>query len=159
MNRTGCSFTSVLVCLVLTWAAASGCAPANRSIHRWGIYETLIYEASVKPGTADPISAAQRLQADIERTQAGGQSVPPGVHAHLGYLYYNQGDLGAARVEFLTERELYPEATVFVDGILARMRSAVSREEGARVTGIEGGDLALPPSQGQTQTSAVGVGP
>jgi hypothetical protein len=48
--------------------------------------------------------------------------VPPGVHAHLGYMYYLQGNTGAAYQEFMTERELFPESATFVNGIQQRLR-------------------------------------
>lgn len=76
----------------------------------------------VRPGKADPTTQIARLEADVERTEAGGRRVPPGVHAHLGYLYYGQGQIDAAYAEFVTEKTLFPESSVFIDGILARMR-------------------------------------
>ena len=75
----------------------------------------------LKPGEADPATQVDLLVQDIERAQASDQRVPPGVHAHLGYLYFNQGKLDLSREEFMIEKRLFPESTVFIDGILERM--------------------------------------
>jgi len=90
-------------------------------MYHWGSYEDLIYRMYVQPGKATPQIQIAQLTEDIERAAAGGQQVPPGVHAHLGYLYSMQGDPDAARRELEVEKALYPEAATFVDGLLARM--------------------------------------
>ena len=113
MQRTLCAWT--IASLVL--ATLTSCA--TPPLYRWGIYEDLIY-ASHK-GESDPVTDALRLAEDVARTDAEGLAVPPGVHAHLGYLYYTQGDLGLARAHFDRERQLYPESASFIDGILGRM--------------------------------------
>jgi hypothetical protein len=100
---------------------AAGCAEKPQ-IYRWGIYEELVYEMYAKPGAADPDTQVVRLSEDIARTQSEGKRVPPGVHAHLGYMYYLSGNAEAALDEFATERALFPESASFIDGIFARLR-------------------------------------
>ena len=100
---------------------ASGCA-GKPEIYRWGVYEDLVYEMYAEPGTADPDTQVAKLSEDITRTQSEGKRVPPGVHAHLGYMYYLTGNADAAVAEFATERELFPESAVFIDGIFLRLR-------------------------------------
>lgn len=101
-------------------AAAAGCATPEAH-YRWGVYEDLVYEMYARPGEADPGTQAAVLSEDVARTLAEGKRVPPGVHAHLGYVYYQQGLAEAARQEFLTEKQLFPESAVLIDGILERM--------------------------------------
>jgi len=100
----------------------SGCSGQSSALYRWGDYESVLYDMYIRPGKADPTTQIARLTEDITRTQGAGQRVPPGVHAHLGYLYYGQGQLDAAYEEFTTEKSLFPESAHFVDGILARMK-------------------------------------
>ncbi|VAW80892.1 hypothetical protein MNBD_GAMMA15-1268 [hydrothermal vent metagenome] len=100
----------------------SGCATQKPPIYRWGEYEQLVYEMYAKPGKADPGTQVAKLSEDIARTQSEGKRVPPGVHAHLGYMYYIQGNESSAMSEFALERELFPESTVFVDGMLSRLQ-------------------------------------
>jgi hypothetical protein len=100
---------------------SSACAQPT-TLYRWGEYESLVYDTYMRPGKADPTTQIAKLNEDIERTKAEGQHVPPGVHAHLGYLYYGQGQLDAAYEQFTIEKTLFPESTVFIDGVLARMK-------------------------------------
>jgi hypothetical protein len=102
--------------------AVTGCAKPQ-PIYRWGIYETLIYESYTTADGSIPGTHSARLSEDIARTQAEGRRVPPGVHAHLGFLYYSQGEIDAARAQFISEKELFPESSTFMDGILARMEN------------------------------------
>lgn len=102
-------------------AALALSACASPSLYRWGIYEDLIYQGYRNPGSSDPVTDAARLAADVERTEAEGARVPPGVHAHLGYLYFEQGDAERAAAHLRRERELFPESATFVDGLLERM--------------------------------------
>jgi hypothetical protein len=99
----------------------SACAQPT-PLYRWGEYEPLVYDMYMRPGKADPATQIAKLNEDIERTNAEGLHVAPGVHAHLGYLYYGQGQLDAAYEQFTLEKTLFPESTVFIDGVLGRMK-------------------------------------
>jgi hypothetical protein len=100
--------------------AAAGCAQ-NQLLYRWGSYESGLYDMYLRPGKGDPGTQIAKLTEDIERARAENKNVPPGVHAHLGYLHYTQGQVERARDEFLIERQLFPESAVFIDGVIARM--------------------------------------
>jgi hypothetical protein len=108
--------------LAIAFAAlASACAQPT-SLYSWGQYESLVYDMYMRPGKSDPTTQIAKLNEDIERTNAEGQHVPPGVHAHLGYLYYGQGQLDAAYEQFTIEKKLFPESATFIDGVLTRMK-------------------------------------
>ena len=111
---------SLLAVVSFLAATAIGCA-GPPPLYRWGIYEDLMYQSYKNPSESDPIADAARLAEDIERTTTEGKAVPPGVHAHLGYLYAAQGDFGRAHSHFNRELELYPESKTFIDGMLSRM--------------------------------------
>src|SRR5438045_8604590 len=98
--------------------ALSACV--RPALYSWGRYEDMIYQMYLKPGEADPVTQAAKLTEDIEKAGAEGKLVPPGVHAHLAYLHYQQGNLGAARQESNTEKTPVPECAPFLDGVLAR---------------------------------------
>ena len=102
----------------------SACAQSKPPLYRWGAYENLLYDMYARPGKAEPGVQIARLTEDIERTHAEGKRVPPGVHAHLGYMYYTQGNETAALEEFATERELFPESATFIDGMESRLRGS-----------------------------------
>ena len=104
--------------LALFVAAALGCAGSG-SLYSWGRYENVLWESYQAKG--DPAMHAAMLEDDVRRAAAEGQRVAPGVHAHIGFLRFASGDLGAAREHFLTERELFPESQVFIERVLDRM--------------------------------------
>ncbi len=106
---------------VLITLALGACAPNTR--YYWGRYETSVYRLEVDAD--DPGAVQQSIDAlneDIERARSRDQPLPPGFHAHLGYLYAVQGDLGQAVGHFEQEKALYPESTAFIDGLLARLK-------------------------------------
>lgn len=108
--------TMIVVAVVLL----TGCAE-KQALYRWGVYEALLYDLYAKPGRADPGTQVVKLSEDVTRTQAEGKRVPPGVHAHLGYMYYLQGNTAEAQRQFATERARFPESSTFIDGILKRL--------------------------------------
>lgn len=107
------------VLLALPALVVAGCAP--RQLYHWGHYEELIYEMYTAPGKAEPTVQVDKLSRDVAEAHAEGRRVPPGVHLHLGYMFFLQGNAPAAREELRTEKQLFPESTVFVDRLLVPM--------------------------------------
>lgn len=99
----------------------SGCAAKPKPLYYWGEYEDLVYAMYVAPGEADTLTQIAKLNEDIQKTHDNGQRVPPGIHAHLGYMYSIIGNTGASLGEFETEKQLYPESSVFIDRIIGKL--------------------------------------
>ena len=93
-------------------------------MYYWGEYEQLIHDAYVKPGSADPQTQINTLTTDLQKTEAAGKKVPPGIYAHLGFLYAMQGMKAESKEAFMVERSLYPESIVFIDGLLNRAKKS-----------------------------------
>jgi len=100
-----------LVWLVAATAAVAGCA-TPRTLYTWGNYEELIYASYVTPDKLPPQS---------QQSRATNKRMPPGWHAHLGYLYYQLGKPDEARRELSTEKAEFPESAVFMDRLLANL--------------------------------------
>jgi len=100
----------------------SGCASAPKSTYYWGGYEKLIHDMYVDPGSIDPAIQIAQLTGDIQQAQNNSQPSPPGVHAHLGYMYSLQGNVELSTAEFLEEKKLFPESASFIDGMLMRAK-------------------------------------
>ena len=83
-----------------------GCA-TSESLYYWGDYEDLIYQMYIEPGAADTATQVAKLKEDINKVSAAGKPVPPGLHAHLGYMYFLQSDVHAAVLEFETEKKCF----------------------------------------------------
>jgi hypothetical protein len=114
---------AALLCLPL---AACG---SSRSLYAWGEYEESVYAVCAEPDAIDVGREIERLVQLVKASAEAKVDVAPGVHAHLGYLYSLQGDLDSATAAFLSERELYPESTVFIDGLLARIGASTGPQQ------------------------------
>jgi hypothetical protein len=106
--------------LAAALCALNGCAA--KPVYYWGHYDELVYEMYANPGKADPGTQVTVLTEDIDKAHAQGMRVPPGVHAHLAYMYYQLGNQGSAEKELQAEKTLFPESTTFVDGMLQRLK-------------------------------------
>ena len=104
-------------------AVLAGCAaqPPPRTLYTWGSYEELIYASHAAPGKAAPAQQVEILEKDYQVARAANKRMPPGWHAHLGYLYYQLGKPEQARQELLTEKAEFPESQVFMDRLLANL--------------------------------------
>jgi hypothetical protein len=101
--------------------ALAGCATHEPTIYSWGSYEELIYVSHAEPGKMPPESQVDVLEKDYQQARAANKRMPPGWHAHLGYLYYQLGKADQARQELITEKAEFPESAVFVDRLLANL--------------------------------------
>ena len=110
---------TALVALLALFAA--GCATPSPSRYAWGSYEEVVYVAQAKPGTLPPEAQIEQLEKDRLAARAANQRLPPGWHAQLSYLYYQTGHADLARDELLAEKTAFPEASTFVDRLLANL--------------------------------------
>jgi hypothetical protein len=110
-----------LIWLVAGAALLAGCATPPRTLYSWGSYEELIYVSYASPGKVAPESQIEILEKDYQQARAANKRMPPGWHAHLGYLYYQHGKPDQARQELLTEKAEFPESVVFMDRLLANL--------------------------------------
>ena len=105
-------------------ALVAACDPGPKKPtlnYDYGVYDDLVYDMYANPGEATPEVQIERLAAEIEQTRSRGRPVPPGVHAHLGYMHYLTGNTDAALIEFEAEQAAYPESTTFIEGITGRL--------------------------------------
>lgn len=108
------------LCLPLMGAAlVSGCATAPAPLYHWGTYEAELY--SHFKGES-PELRLQRLEAQLQDTQASGATPPPGLHATLGMLYAQLGRLDQSIAALEREKALFPESSPYMNHLLARAR-------------------------------------
>ncbi len=119
-SRAGACNRIILSILLSAWLFV-GCAAPPKPLYYWGEYEDLLYSMYLHPGEADTTTQVAKLTEDMQKTRDNGQLVPPGVHAHLGYMHYRLGNAGSALAEFTTEKLLYPESTVFMDQLIKQL--------------------------------------
>jgi hypothetical protein len=61
------------------------------------------------------------MEEDMHKAASANKPLPPGFHAHLGNLYYQMGKSDLAVQEFEKEKAQFPEATVFMDRLIAKL--------------------------------------
>ena len=98
-----------LTCLALFALLFAGCNQPDtpRSLYYWdGTYNNALYTYLNEGGdTNEQISHLENLvQTSIQK----GYKVAPGLYAHLGLLYLNNGNLGIANVNFDKEVQNFP---------------------------------------------------
>jgi hypothetical protein len=101
--------------------ALSACA-TQPALYSWGSYEEVIYASYAAAGDVPPEQQIEVLEKDFQVARAKQLRMPPGWHAHLGYLYYQVGKTDQARQEFATEKTEFPESAVLVDRLLANLQ-------------------------------------
>jgi hypothetical protein len=107
------------VILCITVLLLAGCA-SNKNQYYWGEYEDLVYKNHHIPGDVSPSVQIETLLADIDKAEASGKRVAPGVYAHLGFMYAADGNKELALQSLIKEKELFPESATFIDGIIQR---------------------------------------
>jgi len=101
----------------------AGCISTPQNTYYWGNYEKVLHDMYVKPGEATPQVQITTLTTDIQQAENQGKPIAPGVYAHLGLMYSIEGNVGAAEDAFNQEKALYPDSTVLIDGMLARVKN------------------------------------
>lgn len=115
------AITTARALLLLIVLTATGCA-VKPDHYYWGHYEPLIYDMYLRPGSADAPTQIEKLTTDIGQANSLGRPVPPGVYAHLGFMYAIAGNIAKAEESFNQEKALYPESEVLLDGMMKRAR-------------------------------------
>jgi hypothetical protein len=108
--------------LLLGALLLGGCQTAVRPLYYWGNYEAQLYQTYKNPEKAGPAVQAEKLEEDLAKAAAKNLQPNPGLHAQLGFAYYQLGRTDAAQKEFVTEKTLFPESAVFIDRMLAKLK-------------------------------------
>ncbi len=110
----------LLLPLLLALALAAGCTK-KATLYEWGSYEDQVYLMYNSGGAVPVEEQIEALEADYQVARSENKPVPPGYHAHLGYLYYQAGKLDQSLQSFKTEKELFPESTQYMDLLISRL--------------------------------------
>ena len=107
-----------LTCLVLFALLLAGCNQPDtpRSLYYWdGTYNNALYTYLNERG--DTNEQISRLENLVQLSTQKGYKIAPGVYAHLGLLYLNNGNLGIANVNFDKEVQNFPESREYINFI------------------------------------------
>ncbi len=97
------------------------CASCTSTYYDWGRYEDSVFAVTRQPDGFDLAAEIDALEKQVDQSLDKERPVPPGLHAHLGYLHSVAGNPVAAREHLEREKSLYPESARFVEHMLARI--------------------------------------
>ena len=124
-----------LACLGALALVLAGCSNASgpRSLYYWdGSYSSSLYSYLNEEG--DTNEQISRLENLVQISTQKGYKIAPGVYAHLGLLYLNNGNLGAANANFDKEAQNFPESMEYINFIKGSKNltpKKVEQKEGA----------------------------
>lgn len=95
-----------------------GCSSTH---YDWGHYEDSVLVVTQRPDGFDFAAEIDALETQAEKTANKDRILPPGFHAHLGYLLTVAGDAEGARRHFEAEKELFPESERFMDWLIVQL--------------------------------------
>ncbi|MDY0248918.1 MAG: DUF4810 domain-containing protein [Pseudomonas sp.] len=108
-----------LFSLLMVSLGVLGCAQKQQPLYEWDGYQSSIYSYFV-PSKYDVQAQIATLEKTIEKAQAKGTRAAPGMHAHLALLYFNVGRDEEGIGHLLTEKQLFPESTAFVNFLIEK---------------------------------------
>ncbi len=109
---------TAIVCVALTW-----CNNTKEPLYYYGDYNSAVY-AYLK---ADEVSVEEQitiLEQVIADAANNSKAIAPGLHAHLGMLYFDTGNAVQGIAHFETEKQLFPESVQYIDFLLKSAKGA-----------------------------------
>lgn len=115
------------IALLLLLLSLQACTTTvNPSNLYWGNYSNTLHMVKKEPGAASTLEHKTELESIIEEAKNRDAKVPPGLHAELGFLYFNAGDAAQATAQYKTEAELYPESRKLMNILIEDAGKTVS---------------------------------
>lgn len=109
---------SLMVLVLLT----TGCQTTNSQYYH-GDYNKAVY-SYFKGDDVTVLQQVDMLTQVIQQAETSNKSVAPGIHAHLGMLYFELGD-GASGLRHLElEKQLFPESSHYIDFLIKTAQGA-----------------------------------
>ena len=99
------------IALLLLLLSLQACTTTvNPSNLYWGNYSNTLHLVKKEPGAASTLEHKTELESIIEEAKNKDAKVPPGLHAELGFMYFNSADAAKAIAQYKSEAKLYPES-------------------------------------------------
>ncbi len=111
-----------MILIALVAITVSGCKTTEPQYY-YGQYSNAVYSYF----KADDVSVEEQitaLQEVIQTAAANNKAVAPGIHAHLGMLYFDTGNNELGTQHFEQEKTLFPESTQYIDFLLKSAKEA-----------------------------------
>ncbi len=106
-------------------APLAACVQAPKPLYHWEGYQRGVYEFLKGDGVSADEQLTQML-AQADKARGRDAALPPGFRAHLGLLQLQSGRVDEARDSFIAEKTAFPEASHYMDFLLAKMGAGKS---------------------------------
>lgn len=106
-------------CVLLTLSACK----TTESLYYHGEYNKAVY-AYLKADDSSLDEQIANMQKIIQSAETAGKPVAPGIHAHLGLLYFDNGNVQLGEQHFEVEKALFPESSTYLDMLLKTRKGA-----------------------------------
>ena len=101
----------------------SGCANTSKPLYNYGNYNETYYAYKKNLNKESMVALQMSIEEAIKNAgESSSGRVPPGMYANLGYIYLKSGENSKAIANFEKEKQLYPEASHFMDRIIKKSK-------------------------------------
>lgn len=111
-----------LFCVLALTLTISACK-TTEPLYYHGAYNKAVY-AYFKADDTTLEDQIATLQQTIQAAAKAGKPVAPGIHAHLGLLYFDTGNADLGQQHFEQEKVLFPESAQYLDFLLNSRQGA-----------------------------------
>lgn len=110
--------TILKTCVLALFASAvlTGCK-TTEPLYYYGDYQATVY-SYFKGNETSASEQIDILKEVIETAGFEGKAIAPGIHAHLGMLYFESGNPALGTTHFEQEKALFPESTAYLDFLI-----------------------------------------
>jgi len=116
--------------LLITMAfLVTGCAPKKQPMYYFGNSSSALYAHKKEPTDESFVQMKQSLEDVIEHSELNGIKIAPGTFANIGYLNLLENKPEQAIAFFDREKQLYPEATMFMDRMIQKVEAQTEETE------------------------------
>ncbi|MBF0803296.1 MULTISPECIES: DUF4810 domain-containing protein [unclassified Neisseria] len=100
----------------------AACGSAPKPIYYWKDYNATVYER-LKNDDGSVGKQIDKMEKYFNEANRKQLAAAPGAHAHMGLLLIDAGQPDAAKAQFETEKQLFPESADFMDFLLKNKAS------------------------------------
>lgn len=111
-----------LFCITLLALSVSACK-TTEPLYYHGSYNKAVYSYFKAEDTTLEEQIAI-LEQTIQAAESSGKQIAPGIHAHLGLLYFDTGNANLGQQHFEQEKALFPESVKYLDFLLKARQGA-----------------------------------
>lgn len=106
-----------VILIALAMFIVTGCKTTEPQ-YFYGQYNTAVY-SYFKGDDSTVEDQITVLEEAIATAEANNKLIAPGIHAHLGMLYFETGDSKRGLEHFEVEKLLFPESTQYIDFLMS----------------------------------------